>query len=121
MGQDTAAGKGWLMRAGPAPRASSGRANPHQTVGARGPGWAANPPGASLPIRDNGVLRCHHGPMTDVERSSPEAAYLTKPNIVHPQSGNAAVVAAAEAAGRADIALRKGGVAVTGGAIKKGN
>lgn len=59
--------------------------------------------------------------MTDVERSSSEAAYLTKPNIVHPRSSDAAFIAAMEATARADIALRKGGVTVTGGSIKKGN
>ena len=60
----------------------------------------------------------------DVETHCPEAAYLTKPNIVHPQSNRGtagdAHVAAAEAIARAEIAQRHNGVAVTGGAIKKG-
>jgi hypothetical protein len=53
-----------------------------------------------------------------IENCSPDAAYLTKNNIVHP--GSAAQVTAAEAKARADIAERRNGVAVTGGSIKRG-
>lgn len=60
-----------------------------------------------------------------VDSTSADAAYLTKPNIIHPESekGTAAGetrVAAAEARARADIGARHGGVAATGGAIKRG-
>jgi hypothetical protein len=64
-----------------------------------------------------------------VQNTSPEAMYLTKPNIVHPDSTYATGtplategerrVLADEVRGRADIATRKG-VTVTGGAIKRG-
>jgi hypothetical protein len=53
----------------------------------------------------------------DVERCSPEAAYLTKPNIVAPVT--AAQATAMEAAARLEIAQRKGSVTVTGGTIKR--
>jgi hypothetical protein len=57
--------------------------------------------------------------MTDVERCSPEAAYLTKPNIVHP--GSATQVAALEVQARAELSTRVGvnGSSVTGGSIKR--
>lgn len=55
--------------------------------------------------------------MTDVERCSPEVAYLTKPNIVHP--GTAAQVSALEVIARAELSTRKGGTTVTGGSIKR--
>lgn len=55
--------------------------------------------------------------------TSPEAAYLTSPNIVHPDSNRGtagdARVAADETAARADIQNRTGTV-VSGGSIKKG-
>lgn len=53
-----------------------------------------------------------------IETCSPDAAYLTKTNIVHP--GTAAQVTAAETKARADIAEKNNGVTVTGGAIKRG-
>ncbi len=54
---------------------------------------------------------------------TPDTAYLTSPNIVHPQSergtpGDSAV-AAAEAAARVELGIRRG-VTVTSGSIKKG-
>lgn len=62
--------------------------------------------------------------MTTVDTSCPEAAYLTKGNIVHPMSAfpalAAGVIATAEAKARLAMADRNGGVAVTGGSIKKG-
>jgi len=57
------------------------------------------------------------------ETSTPEAAYLTSPNIIHPQSERGSAgesnVAAAEAVARADLAARTG-VTITGGSIKRG-
>lgn len=56
-----------------------------------------------------------------VESISPEAAYLTKNNIVH--TGTAAEVAAAEAKARADLQALYGKNApavVSGGTIKRG-
>lgn len=53
-----------------------------------------------------------------IENCSPEAAYLTKTNIVHP--GSATQVTAAEAKARADIADKRNGVVITGGLIKRG-
>ncbi len=55
---------------------------------------------------------------------SPDTAYFTSPNIIHPQSerGNAdgeARVSAAEAAARTELGVRLGAT-VTGGAIKRG-
>ena len=68
--------------------------------------------------------------MSDVASSSPEANYLTRNNIVHPMSNRPgtqgdAHVAAAEAAGRADIAARatypsSTAITVGGGNIRKG-
>lgn len=49
---------------------------------------------------------------------SPEANYLTRDNIVHPRSSNAAVVAADEARARTEISQRTG-LTVSGGSIKK--
>lgn len=57
--------------------------------------------------------------MTDVAKSCPEAALLTKPNIIHP-STVAAVVAADEARARLEIAQRLSVTSVTGGSIKTG-
>lgn len=58
-----------------------------------------------------------------LENLSPETAYLTKPNIVHPESNRGTAgdtrVAADEAAARAALSGLHG-VTVTGGAIKKG-
>lgn len=58
------------------------------------------------------------------ETASPELAYLTSTNIVHPASNlpgsqGDAVVAAAEAAARAELSGRHG-TTITGGNIKKG-
>lgn len=57
-----------------------------------------------------------------VETFNPDCTYLTKTNIVHPQSNRGSAgdtqVAAAEAAARAELTTRHG-VTVTGGAIKK--
>lgn len=53
-----------------------------------------------------------------VDTSCPEAAYLTKDNIVHP--GSVAQVAAAEVRARSEM-TQKLGVAVTGGSIRKGS
>lgn len=54
---------------------------------------------------------------------SPEANYLSRSNIVHPQSNRGAAgdgaVAVAEAKARQDIADRQG-VTVSGGSIRKG-
>jgi hypothetical protein len=60
---------------------------------------------------------------------SPEAAYLTKPNVVHPESTHPAgsaletqgntKITAAEAAGRQHMADRTGAT-ISGGSIKKG-
>lgn len=62
--------------------------------------------------------------MPEVATYCPEAAYLTKDNIVHPQSNRGAAgdahVAAAEATARIEMAQRRGVSSVTGGAIKKG-
>ena len=68
--------------------------------------------------------------MPDVETVTAEATYLTKGNIVHPESthvpSNAQLdaqglnkVTAFEAKARADLATAKG-VTVSGGAIKRG-
>lgn len=54
-----------------------------------------------------------------VETASAEAAYLTKPNILHPET-RAAQITALEAKGRQDMADHRNGVTVTGGNIKKG-
>lgn len=59
-----------------------------------------------------------------VENKTPETAYLTKPNIVHPESnrpGTAgdARIAADEAAARAALGALHG-VTATGGSIQKG-
>lgn len=55
--------------------------------------------------------------------TSPAAAYLTSPNIVHPQSERGAPgetqVLAAEAAARTDITARFG-ITASAGAIKRG-
>lgn len=54
--------------------------------------------------------------------TSPEAAYLTASNIVHPQSNRGSAgdpyVAADEVRARSDIQVRTG-VTVSGGSIKK--
>lgn len=52
----------------------------------------------------------------DVEICSPEAAYLTKVNIVHP--GTAAQVTALETAARTELGTRKN-ASVSGGSIKR--
>lgn len=51
-----------------------------------------------------------------VQTTCPEAAYLTKDNIVHP--GSATQVSAAEARARSELS-QKIGLTVTGGAIKR--
>lgn len=57
------------------------------------------------------------------ETFSPEAAYLTSPNIVHPQSIRGtpgdAYVTADEGRARSELTARRG-VNVTGGTIRKG-
>ncbi len=57
------------------------------------------------------------------ETATPDTAYLTSPNIVHPESNRGtagdAAVAAAEAAARVELGIRRG-VTVTSGSIKKG-
>lgn len=57
------------------------------------------------------------------ETVSPQAAYLTKDNIVHPQSNRGtagdAAVAADEARARAELQARTG-LTISGGNIKKG-
>jgi hypothetical protein len=59
-----------------------------------------------------------------IENLTPETAYLTKPNIVHPESNRAgtagdARVAADEVTARTALSNLHG-VTVTGGSIKKG-
>lgn len=59
-----------------------------------------------------------------VETKTPETAYLTKPNIVHPESNRAGTagdtrIAADEAAARVELSGHYG-VTATGGTIKKG-
>lgn len=51
----------------------------------------------------------------DVEHCNPEAAYLTKNNIVHPGTAPVAVL---EATARAELSQRKS-FTVTGGSIKR--
>lgn len=62
--------------------------------------------------------------MTTVDPATPDTAYLTKSNIVHPQSNRGAAgdifVTEAEARARAEMATRNGGTTVTGGSIRKG-
>lgn len=58
--------------------------------------------------------------MAEVHPASPETAYLTKNNIVHPRSDNADVIAAEEDAARAELSRRLG-VTVTDGSITTGS
>lgn len=59
--------------------------------------------------------------MPEVHPASPDTAYLTKNNIVHPRSGDAAaVVTDAEARARVELSTRLG-VTVTGGSIQTGS
>lgn len=63
--------------------------------------------------------------MAEKHVASPSAAYLTQPNIIHPESERGSAdgelrVAAAEARARTELAGRLGVTSVTGGSIQRG-